>query len=739
MPETAAAAAKFTADIAASTKFTFRVDGLSAETQVARFEAVEAMSSLFEVELTLTSDDNNIAFADVVGKTALLTLETHKSEPRYLHGIVSRFRHFEDGKKLTVYQATLVPKLWRLRHRHDSRIFQDKSVKAILQQVLEDAGITDVRLALNGTYNPREYCVQYRESDFAFISRLMEEEGISYFFEHTEAKHVLVLGDAPSAAAPIPGADTLSYKGTLGAMAHGESVSRFSSSEEVRPGKVTLTDYNFEKPSLALLESSAAKLDDDLEVYDYPGEYTAPGEGTAYTKVRLEEWQARRATAEGESGCVRLVPGYLFSLSDHTREAANQQYLLTAVRHRGAQPQMTEAGAGGEGPSYHNAFQAIPSKVPFRPDRVTPRPTVKGAQTAIVTGAKGEEIYPDKYGRVKVHFHWDRKGKKDETSSCWIRVSQLWAGASWGAMWIPRVGHEVIVDFLEGDPDRPIITGRVYHGTNLPPYALPTEKTKSTIKSDSSLGGGGSNELRFEDKKGSEEIFLHGEKDWTIEIEHDKVQTIGHDESLEVGHNRKKRVEKDQSESIGGSKTIEVAQTHTESIGTSMAINVGTSFTLNVGTDLTEAVGAKLSRSVGASLEETIQGGVTRKIAQDVNDKIGGASIEAVAKAKKTTVEEDYTLTISKDMALTVSKSLRQDIKEEKALVVGNKITVECGDAKITVEKSGNITVEGKNISVKATGNVKVEAKKVDVKSDGAVNLEGSGKVVLKGSGISVN
>jgi type VI secretion system secreted protein VgrG len=737
------------AAIGTSTTFTFKIDGLNAHTSVARFEGEEAISELCQFELTLTSDDNAIAFADVVGKPAQLTLETDQHEPRYVHGIVSRFRLVEEGKMLTVYHATLVPKLWRLKHRQDSRIFQDLAVPAILEKVLQGAGLAaaDYRLSIKAAHPTREYCVQYRESDHAFISRLMEEEGIYYFFEHSDGKDVLVMGDSPSATGPIAGASTIAYKGTLGAMAHGESVSRFSYGEEVQPGKVSLSDFNFKKPSLSLLTSSAAKDDSDLEVYDYPGEYEVPGDGTALSKVRLEEWQSLRVVAEGDSGCARLLPGYRFTLGDHARDDANQEYLLTRLRSRGVQQQMGQTGPTG-GESYINSFHAIPSKVPYRPERRTPRPTLKGVQTAIVTGAGGEEIHTDEHGRVKVQFHWDRQGKKDDKSSCWIRVSQLWAGAGWGAMWIPRVGHEVIVDFIEGDPDRPIIVGRVYHGTNVPPYALPGEKTKSTIKSNSSTGGGGSNELRFEDRKGSEEVYLHGQKDWNIKIEHDKNQLIGHDETKKVGndetqvigHDRKKEIRHDQREDVFHDDTITVGGDRREGIGGNETVQIGSKAQRTVGADQAVGIGANSTINVGANLSESVGGSMHLSVGAGKNENVGADSSSSVGANLSTTVGGAHTLSVGKSLNTSVGKDHAETVEDNRTITVGKKLTISVGESVITVEKDGTITVKGKDITVKGDGTIHVQGgSKVMVKSDGPVSVEASGEVKVKGSAVNLN
>ncbi|HEY8039538.1 MAG TPA: type VI secretion system tip protein VgrG, partial [Polyangiaceae bacterium] len=524
------------------------IEGFSEELRVVHFEGYEGISQLFEFEVTVGAESSAIAFADIVRKKASLTIHPDgEDHPRLVHGVVSRFEQGSPHRRGSTYRITVVPWAWMLEQRVDSRIFQDMTAPDIVQKVLQAAGYTsgdDFKLSLQGTYVTRDYCVQYRETDWDFVSRLLEEEGIAYFFEHDEAKHTLVLVDRPAAWPPIAGEATLIFRqaeGALGGIAHGTHVTRFAMSEEVRPGKVTLRDWNFEKPALKLEADKEAAKDTNLEVYDQPGEYGVPADGEALAAVRLEELQAPRRTGRGESTCARLSGGHELTLSEHPREDFNTGYLVTRVEHWGTEPDMEVMGEGSETP-YRNRFEAIPSTVVFRPARVTRRPQIHGVQTAIVVGPQGEEIYADKHGRVKVQFHWDRLGKNDDKSSCWVRVAQMWASAAFGAMFLPRVKDEVVVAFLEGDPDKPLVVGRVYHGTNVVPYALPDEKTKSTIKSHSSpqAGDDAFNELRFEDKKGSEEVFLQAQKDWTINVKNDKNQKVGHDETLEVGNDRTK-------------------------------------------------------------------------------------------------------------------------------------------------------------------------------------------------------
>ena len=740
------------ADHGATTTFDAQISAISAPIHVARFELVEGISHIFELQLLITTTEMDVAFADIVGKPASLTIETAKREARYVHGMVSRIRLVEAGKPFSAYSVTIVPTLYKLTHRHDSRIFQSKTVPDILKAVLAGGGVEDVRVALSGSYTPRDYCVQYRETDFAFVSRLMEEEGIHYFFDHTEDKHVLVLADAPSAAAPISNPDTVPFTVNVGGASDIDCITQFSSSEEVRPGKVSLSDFNFKKPALSLLSSSSGKVDTDLEIYDYPGEFQLPGDGANYAKVRLEEFQTGRLVVEGKGGCIRMTPGYKFTLAHHPRDVENREYLINRLQHRGSQPQRS---VSTEPPTYVNEFIATPAEVPYRPERRTARPTIKGVQTAIVTGPAGDEIFTDEHGRVKVQFHWDRQGKNDDKSSCWIRVSQLWAGGGWGAMWIPRIGHEVVVDFIEGDPDRPLIIGRVYHGANVPPYALPGEKTKSTIKSNSSLGGGGSNEFRFEDKKGSEEIYLHGQKDWNIKIEHDKNQLVGHDETKNVGHDetyeigndqtltvdhdRAKEVKHDQKEKVGHNKSIEVGNNHSETIGHNQSIDVGVNLGINVGANSSHNVGGNYAIEVARDTNLAVGGGLNVSTGKELSESVGGALSVTVGKNFSTSVSEDYTITVSKDLSIKIDKSAKEEISEEKSMIVGKKITMQCGDAQITVEKDGTIQIQGKKITVKGDGPILVQGQKIDVKSDGAVNVEASGKVVIKGSNVEMN
>lgn len=544
-----------------TSRLEFTIAGLDTEMRVVSVSGREEMSLPFVFDIELATEDDSVDFTQVVDHAAVLGI-VRMGDPRYVNGIVHRFEQGEVGTRFALYRVQLVPKIWRLKHRHNCRIFQQKSAPEIVVQILKELGLggDEYRQVLTGQHPVRDYCVQYRESEFDFISRLLEEEGIFYYFEHGGDKHVMVMSDDVSVHKPVPDPAEVPYRARHEGMVSAEHIFSFRYAEEIRPGASMLRDFNFKKPTQNLDGVFRSEADKRLEFYDYPGNYDESGVGQALAKTRLQGLRVPSKAGHGESTCGNLLPGYTFTLTGFPRSSMNRKYLLTAVATDAAQPQALEETAGSGGTEFSNRLTCIPFDVPFRPEHRTPKPFVQGSQTAIVVGPAGEEIYTDEFGRIKVQFHWDREGQGDEKSSCWIRTSQAWAGSGWGALVIPRIGHEVIVDFLEGDPDRPIITGRVYHGTNRPPYALPDQKTKTTMKSSSSKGGAGFNEIRIEDKKGEEQIFIHAERNQDVRVKKDSLEWIGNDRHLVVKNNQSEKVEankylwvkKDQIEKIEG-------------------------------------------------------------------------------------------------------------------------------------------------------------------------------------------
>ncbi|MFY9270508.1 MAG: type VI secretion system tip protein TssI/VgrG [Candidatus Manganitrophaceae bacterium] len=667
------------------TEFTLKIgDGPLDLLRVVDFAGTEAVSAGFHLHLTLASTDPRIPFDAVVGRPGLFTFRGPGGN-RFLHGMVKVFRQVGRKGQFTLYQAELVPAIERLSYRAASRIFQYKSIPEILRQVLNDGGIPSdqYRFSLKKSYEPREYVVQYRESDLSFLHRLMVQYGIFFLFEHTEEKHIMVIGDDPVVHLPISGASTVIFRppGVTG-LSDEEHLYDYSYSYEIRSEGVLLRDFDFKKPRVDL--SVDARVDEGggngrLMVYDYPGEYRAPVEGSELARVRLEALQATRELGEGGSDCRRLIAGYRFLLDRHDRDELNREYLILSVSHTGSQPQVLEEEAGKEaGGRYQNRFQCIPSETPYRPPLPPTRPSIPGLQTATVVGPEGEEIYTDEYGRIKIQFHWDREGKKDEKSSCWVRVKQTWAGNGWGTLFLPRVGHEVVVEFEEGNPDRPLVTGSVYNGENLPPYPLPAEKTKSTIKTQSSKGQG-FNELRFEDAKDREEIYLHGQKDLNVAIENDKTQKIGHDETLEVTNNRKKKIGKDQSEEVGENQTITVGKDHIERIGENATIEVGKETRIQIGQNMILSVGESVQTSIGG--KGTVQ------------------------------VKEGGTVQVGDSLRVFAGTTIQLKGPDQIILQSDQKVIVEAD--RIEFRATGEIILNGRKIVLDASGDVVVKGKKI--------------------------
>lgn len=491
------------------------------------FHGREAISQLFSFELELLSENDSISFDSLVGQRVDIRILLADGTPRFWNGFVSRFSQSGRDQNLCVYQATVVPWLWFLTRKADCRIFQKKKVPDIIQQIFTELGFSDFSLKLYGDFVEREYCVQYRETDYDFVARLMEEEGIFYFHQHEQGKHTLVLANGQAAHELCPNQRQARYELSAGGWQDDDVVMRWRSERELRSGAFSYTDYNFETPTASLFATVNGQ--GKYEIYDYPGEYKRRSEGDHLVRIRLEEEDTPQVVGRGESDCRSFTTGYRFLLNDHYRNDLNQEYVLTAIEHKGTQAfnfGTSSAGFGWRESAYRNSFLCIPYSTPFRPPRITPRPVVKGCQSAVVVGPSGEEIYTDKYGRVKVQFHWDRLGKNNENSSCWIRVSYPWAGKNWGAIHIPRIGQEVLVDFLEGDPDQPIIVGRVYNAAQMPPFDLPGKAVTSGVKSNSTKGGGGYNEISLDDTKGNELIHIHGQHDMTTIIEHDESTTV---------------------------------------------------------------------------------------------------------------------------------------------------------------------------------------------------------------------
>ena len=617
------------------------------------FKGSEHISALFEFDVGVLSTNPAIDPHDLIGEQ--VTVNILNDQARTFNGYVSQFAFGEvQSNGLRAYNLTVVPWLWFLSKTHNQRIFQNKSVKDIVSQVFAALGFNDYAFNIKGGNTPREYCIQYGESDFHFVSRLLEEEGIAYYFKQESDKHTMMIVDQKSAFDVCAESEVKYSSGnqTVSQLSYWQHAHHFGT------GVWAINDYNFKEPAKKLLvqtpTSAKFKNSSSFEHYEYPGLHHLSA-GKEIVDFRADAEEALSDLVEAKGDCSSFYAGGLFNLIEHESKSENGGYLIVNIYHE--VNDNSYYGGSDVGSGYHNSFSCVPDSVNFRPPRKHTRPTMKGPQSAVVTGPAGDEIHVDEFGRIKVQFIWDREGKSDENSSCYLRVVQSWAGNKWGASFIPRIGHEVIVDFLDGDPDRPLVTGSVYNGANKPPYSA---KTQSGIKTRSTKGGSTENynELRFEDKKDSEQIFIHAEKDMDVEVENnetltvdnDRTKTIKHDENSNIGNDRNKTVTNNQSESIGKNKSIEVGVDHTESVGKNMMI------------------------TIGGNLQESVEG--------------------------------KYSESVTKEYALRA---------DAITLTANKEIVFKTGSATIVMKSNGDITLSGSNINVKGSGNVVVKGSKTSV------------------------
>ena len=529
----------------------------------------EAMSQLFEFRLRLISESEEVDPRKIIGKPAILRIEgesmDHMDGERHWNGVVSRFQRTgrlpsADGEDLYSYECDIVPWFWFMTQHEDCRIFQNKTVRQIIEIIFDEFGYQDFRFDISETHPTLEYCTQFHETTFAFISRLLERDGIHYYFRHHEVagetRHILFFADN-NRGNPALDPAVIPFHHAGHAEEGLDAITTLTLDQQMRTRKVSLSDWDFLQKR-ALLEDTPTMLrigeDRDLERYRYPGQFVDPALGIYRSRVIMEAEESSHMRFRGDSQVRTLTPGHTFTLEDHPFDEFNIEYMVLSVWHHGRNNLTNDSGPS----DYGNNFSLQPHAVTWRAPLATPRSRVFGPQTALVTGPPGEEIHTDQHGRIKVRFHWDRivpgrsTNTADDQSSCWIRVAQMWAGNGYGTMFIPRVGMEVVVDFLDGDPDQPIVTGCVYNGVNKTPYALPAEATKSTIKTLSSKGGGGTNELRFEDKKGSEEVFLQAEKHLVVNVKANRTQTIGGDSDFKIHGNSRNLVEGNVESAVTG-------------------------------------------------------------------------------------------------------------------------------------------------------------------------------------------
>jgi type VI secretion system secreted protein VgrG len=719
--------------------------------------ASDGLSMLGEMQLGLVSEKADLKPQDLLGKPITVSVALADDKKRHFHGYVTRFGIGAHRGRYFGYQASVRPWLWFLTRTADCRIFQELSVPDIVKKVFEDHGTANFEFKLFRSYRKWVYCVQYRETDYNFIARLLEHEGIYWYIEHGDGTSKVVLVDSQSAHDAAPGCESLPYYENAAASASDtECISAWTFASEVETDKVELTSYDFERPSTSLkadAKKSHTYTLPDFEMFDFQGDYVQAADGSQWAEDRLDEHQARFQMAHGGSNAHGIEVGRLLELAKHPRADQNSKYLITAISvnaHVDAYESDSSAGA------FRCDFSAIPSAQQFRPQRRTPKPFMQGPQTAVVVGPGGEEIFTDKHGRVKVQFHWDRLGKKNEKSSCWVRVSQPWAGKGWGAVSIPRIGQEVVVDFLEGDPDQPIVTGRVYNAEQTPPFPLPEGAVVSGIKSKSHKATG-YNEMSMDDTPGKEKFTIHGQYDMASTIEHDQTTT--------VHNNRTDTIDVDDTESVGNDQTQSVGNNHKQTVKVNQTIKVGNNQDLTVGASRTKHIVANEKNNIDVNQDTVIGGARTLKVTDSDSVDIGSTQTVNIKLLKTETIGAAYVLSVGAVMNQAVGAALLQEVAGAKVVGVGALSTENVALSK-SIKAGTNISFEatakmahksgaaysaeaGATMSFKSTGDYSVTSSAkagIDAASElvlkcgsAEIILKSGGEISIKGSSISVN
>ena len=711
----------------------------------------EEFSGLFQFTVTLLSEKNSIQASQLLGKGATIEIETEGESKRFLNGQVISFQKTSHGDRYTEYQAELAPWFWYATRTADCKIFQNKTAVQIADEVFADYPFP-VKKKLHETYLPIGYYVQYNESDFQFLSRLFEQEGIYYYFEHSDGEHALVLADFPSSHGALSGHAEIQFaQGNTNADGK-ERIRFWTTAETVRSGSYVTSDYFFKKPSANLQQKRSdpkQHKQNDYEVYNWGQGFSDPGHGAHLAKVELESIQQDQAFARGETTVRELAPGYTFKMVHHPDNAQNIEYLIIGTSYF-FQENPYATGVGGDHTEWSIKFTVQKSSAQYRPAKVTPWPPVGGPHTAVVSGPKGEEIWTDKYGRVKVQFPWDRYGKNDENSSCWIRVSSPWAGSNFGGVQIPRIGQEVLIEYINGEVNRPIITGRVYNENQMPPWDLPANATQSGYLTRSSKGGGydNANAIRFEDKKGAEQLWLHAEKDQLTEVEHDedkwvghdRRKTIDHDETTKVGHDRTETVVHnetitigvDRTETVGSNETIAIGQNRTETVGANETVTIAGNRAVTIAQNKSETIAMAKAETIGLAKALVIGGGYQIAVGAAMNTTVAAAQAEQVGQSKSVDVGKSFSNTAGDQYSVTTGDSnlmMKSDGTIEKSgskvsIIATDEFSVTCGDAQFVMKKDGTIQLTGKEVLVKGTSHINVKA---------------DGNVVVKGTKIGLN
>jgi type VI secretion system secreted protein VgrG len=669
-------------------------DGPDGEWKVIRCIFEEGIDRCYRARVELSAPAFELA--DLLGADSELVFSRGGEELRRLYGVVARVEDLGEIEHRQVFAAELVPAFALLDMGRNSRIFQGLSVQGIVNEVLGaalgDYGREVDPSALSRGTEVRDYCVQYNESDFAFVCRLLEEEGIAFVFVHDpdQGVEILALRDENSQYLEfqnLEGEPELPLIPDRADQAGIESVQSLARISQLTPTAALRRDYDWRTPTDLLtepLDGSDAR-ERTRRIYQHTRRRYISDDLTSRASDCAAAERVDAELLTGHGNAATLASGLRFKLINAPLELEDE-YLLLELRH--------EFQAEDDVLHYRNTLRCIPASVEYRPRQRTPKPRIHGPQTAIVVG--DDEIHTDEHGRIQVQFHWEEQPSYATGASCWVRCAQSWAGPGWGAQFIPRVGMEVVVEFLEGNPDRPLVTGCVYNGENATPFVLPDDKTQSGWRTSSSTGGDGYNMLRFEDAAGNEEIHIHGQKDWTIVIENDKTQEIRHDESLDVTHDRTRHIGHDERGTIDHDRSIKVGHNHDESVGADQSITVGANRSETIGKNAIETVHANKTVMVDGGSSETVAGNKT-----------------VVAKKLDESVETDMAVAVGEKLRMTADKDFSLAAKQKGLVDAGDKLVLSCGKASITLKKNGDIQISGNKIEVKGRGDVKIKGQKV--------------------------
>ena len=689
----------------------------------------EALSEPFMFTLTLLGTDARADRSALLGQPVTVTIPTQAlMTPRYLNGKVTRVAVSAvelSGTRYAAYELTVEPDLWPMQRDRNLRIFQGQTVPQIVKTLLGESRV-NMEERLSGSYRVWEYCVQYQESSLDFISRLLELEGIAYHFRHEQDRHTLILTDAPGQYEPFPGYETIPYHVTpSGGSTDEEGISQWALEDSVTPGIYSLDDYDFRKPNAWLFQARQNPLSPQpgsIDVYDWPGRFVEHGHGEFYARIRQERWQVEHRQTQGTATALGIAPGHTFVLRNAPFFGDNGEYLTTIAHYRFEE---NRYASGPDSNTLHEIrFEVIPADVPYRPAQKTPWPRTYGPQTAKVVGPQGESIWTDKYGRVKVKFHWDRLGKGDDTSSSWVRVSSAWAGQGFGGVQIPRVGDEVVVDFINGDPDRPLITGRVYNEASMPPWALPAAATQMGFLSRSKDGSpDNANALRFEDKAGEEQVWLHAEKNMDTEIENDETHSVGSNRTKTIGANETTTVKKNRTETVVENETITVHQNRTETVDGNE--------TITIHSNRTETVDQNEDVRIGQNQSVTVNGAQTLRVDKTKTETIALASMLNVGLAQNTNIGAAYVLNVGAGWMTNVGAmqmhnvALKYSVNSGKDLSLSagttadfsaeDKITLVCGESMIVLEQNGTITLSANKIKMVGEKVIDIDGTEINI------------------------